>query len=56
MNDGEGSYGSVKVVKGEFINHVAKRLGTALRKVREQVVTEKKKKDRKNAKNKGDGR
>lgn len=42
MNDGEGPYGDVKVEKGECINHVAKRLGTALRKLRDQVVTEKK--------------
>ena len=41
MNDGKGPYDSVQVEKGECINHVAKRLGTALRKIREQVVTEK---------------
>ena len=42
MNDGEGPYGNVKVEKGVCINYVAKRLGIALRKVREQVVTERK--------------
>ncbi|KAK3878412.1 hypothetical protein Pcinc_016996 [Petrolisthes cinctipes] len=42
MNNGKGPYDGVKVEKGECINHVGKRLGKALRKVREQVVTEKK--------------
>lgn len=41
MNDGEGPYVDVKVEKGECISHVAKRLGTALRKLRNQVETEK---------------
>lgn len=42
MNDGEGPYGDIKVTKDECINHVSERLGTALRKLRLQVVTEKK--------------
>lgn len=42
MNDGKGPYNGITIAKGECINHVGKRLGTALRKVREQVVTEKK--------------
>lgn len=41
MNDGEGPYGDVKITKAECINHVSKRLGTALRKLRAQIVTEK---------------
>lgn len=42
MNDDKGLYGDIKVEKGECMNHVSKRLGTALRKVRETVVTKKK--------------
>lgn len=42
MNDGKGPYNGIEIEKGECINHVGKRLGTALRKVREQVITEKK--------------
>lgn len=56
MNNGDGPYGDVKVEKGECISHVAKRLGIALRKVREQVLTERKNKVRKSVKNKGYGR
>ena len=47
MNDGKGPYGDKKVEKGECLNHVAKRLGTALRKLRNEVVTEKTTKTRK---------
>lgn len=42
MNDGDGPYGDVKIAKGECVNHVSKRLGTALRKLRAEAVTEKK--------------
>lgn len=42
FNDGEGPYDGVKVDKGECTSHVGKRLGTALRKNRDHVVTEKK--------------
>ena len=39
MNDGEGPY-SVKVVKEECVNHVKKRMGTRLRKLKEQLKEE----------------
>ncbi|KAK3892469.1 hypothetical protein Pcinc_003702 [Petrolisthes cinctipes] len=38
LNNGEGPYGDVKIEKGEC---VSKRLGTAVRKIRSRVVTEK---------------
>lgn len=38
---GKGPYEGVKVEKGEYINHIGKWLGTALRKIRDQVVREK---------------
>lgn len=42
LHNGKGPYDGVRVEKAECINHVSKRLGTALRKLRDQVVTEKK--------------
>lgn len=39
MNEGKGPYGGIVIEKAECINHVSKRLGTALRKLRTQVVT-----------------
>lgn len=42
MNDGKGPYNGIPIEKGECINHVGKRLGTALRKVREQILKENK--------------
>lgn len=41
LNQGKGPYDGVQIEKGECINHVGKRLGTALRKIRDQIVTEK---------------
>ncbi|MPC94084.1 hypothetical protein E2C01_089236 [Portunus trituberculatus] len=39
MNDGEGPY-SVKVVQEEYVNHVKKRMGTCLRKLKEELKEE----------------
>lgn len=47
-NDGEGPHGDVRAEKGECINHVAKRLWTALRKLRNQGVSEKQQRKERN--------
>lgn len=44
MNDGKGPYSGIKIVKEECINHVQKRMGTRLRKLREELKEGEKKK------------